>query len=1239
MSANNHFLKKDLDLGFDLLKNGHVGQRVFSHGTYQVEVNDGEDVFWPFLQLDRSNEIQDYFCTCSLAENNKSCPHLGAAYYAIFNQNSKPLHVRFEESLWACLTKICAKRHGFETSCLIKKDDKSYSAQSFKGNQLFSIKAQSKTSQKALEEIVEEREVETEETSLKFSNLSETELELYRDKRPSFALQYELSFWSDIAKYLMVLQENTKSYEVLFKKYKAGLPTEIVIKFKDIEVSFYIAKVNWGYIIPALLNVETSMKVYEFRHLEFEKIIYHPEKKSFELFTQDNQIKFDEIKGVVELSKRWLFHKDIGFFARHLHPIFDSKIIEKEDALILLTTYHKLLDKYLQSVKIQDETFQLKHQLKFDEGENLHISGYLFEKDDLQSDLSEIFGNWIYLHGKGFFRLNFLNPLDLSKVIPKEKVSSFVTQNRLWLNTFEGFQSHLTSIEVYYSYEVDELDRLNFCSSSNAFEGAEGVIDFGEWVYIENRGFYAKSSSMMKKKLIESKSIPRDRVSDFIEANEEDLEYIRGFFSNHVHVQDCGMSVRLNSDDHIEIEPTFCFSKGYDSSRVRFFGRYSYVSNEGFAKLPHHKKIPAKYAKKKILKKDEEYHFLTEELAEIKPILLHMDQELKRPRHLFLKLNNLSIENQNNQKKWFFSMSYKSEFGQVSVKTIYDAIKEKKSPILKTKAGLFFLDDQRLSWIRDLSQSRFQDNGALDLSVFEWIKVSAYENIEPPSDKTEDGKKSLLILKSLQNFETENTLNLKGFVSKLRPYQEIGVKWLWFLYSHSLSGILCDEMGLGKTHQAMALLASSINQKGKTCQKYLIVCPTSVIYHWEQLLEKFLPKAKVLVFYGVQRSLKGFCEKSDILLTSYGTLRSEIKCLKGIDFKLAIFDELQIAKNAASQTHKALKSIKAYMKLGLSGTPIENRLLELHSLFDVILPNYLPSEAVYKEQFVAPIEKNQDRECVQVLKGLIDPFILRRKKEDVLNDLPEKTEEISYVVMTKQQSTFYKEAFKKHKKDIFSSISDNSKPVPYMHIFSLFNKLKQICDHPALFKKDPENFEKYTSGKWELFTELLAEARDSGRKVVVFSQYLTMLDIIENHLKKLQIGYAQIRGSTRDRKEQIIKFREDPTCEVFLGSLQASGVGIDLVSASVVIHYDRWWNPAKENQATDRVHRIGQIRGVQVFKLVTKNTIEEHIHRLINKKLGLLKNIIGYDDQDQIKQLGRDDLVLLLKQLNKDLTL
>jgi SNF2 family DNA or RNA helicase len=295
----------------------------------------------------------------------------------------------------------------------------------------------------------------------------------------------------------------------------------------------------------------------------------------------------------------------------------------------------------------------------------------------------------------------------------------------------------------------------------------------------------------------------------------------------------------------------------------------------------------------------------------------------------------------------------------------------------------------------------------------------------------------------------------------------------------------------------------------------------------------------------------------------------------------------------------------------------------------------MPSDAVFRDLFINPIEKTNDAAKQALLSKLIKPFILRRKKSEVLLDLPEKIEEISYCDLSEEQHKLYREVALQLRDTVYQELHDTSRPVSYVHVFSALSTMKRICDHPSLIHNDIKQYHTHASGKWDLFIELLHEALGSGQKVVVFSQYLEMIAMIEAHLRKKGIGFASIKGSTRDRSDQLRRFREDPACEVFVASLLAAGVGIDLTVASIVIHYDRWWNPAKENQATDRVHRIGQNRGVQVFKLVTKHTIEEYIHEMIERKKGLMEQIIGTDDQ--ITYLSRDELIQVFEMMYKDI--
>jgi superfamily II DNA or RNA helicase len=1224
-----------VEKGRALVNNGNVKHVIFSEGTYQVEVLDSDlkQSFWPFLQLDDSGEVTDCFCVCKEAEKIGSCPHLAAALLEIYQGYLTPLHVRFRFSLWNLLMQIAAKRHGYETKCLKKiKGEPGYYAQSLTKKRLFTIKVLNKKAEKQLDEIINHRVLETEETSLKFSNLSSEEISLWKEGKPTHHLQYELSFWSDLAKWMMTLQENGQKYQIKVRPAKGVLPKEIDIIFKDISASFYIAEVNWEEIIPALARVDFPVPIYEHQDLVFDSILYDEEEKIFRIHShhlegvEQNFFKEEEDAERVPLGE-WMFHPEVGFYPKEVDPLLRYETIPTELVGKMLMKYPRLLEKYLTNTKLYLGICPVSYNLFFDKQDRFHICAYLFEKGDLQKSCSTQFGSWVFLQNQGFYQLGSLLFSEIEKIIPKHSLGEFVSKNKMWLNQYEGFQTHLTNIECYLTFGVDTWDRLFFKSTAGSFEEVTGVLDLQEWVYIEGRGFYAKTSSKIQQVLTPGLVILKEDVSSFIKSHEEDLELIKGFFSLKQPVEKSGLEIFVDEESRIVVRPKISFAKGYAAERVRFFGDYSYIEKEGFSLLPKGGRIPDSYTRETILEADEEEAFIVDELPMLKPFILYMDPCLKVPKQLVLKINELKEEGEE-KNQWHMNLVYASEYGEVLLKDLWEAIKQKRL-FVKTTAGLIFLEDSRFSWLREISKGHFTPDNGINLSSLEWIRLSLLETVEPPT--TEEGRR---FLEEMSLLQTSDTFTLEGLKSNLRPYQEMGVRWLWFLYSYGLSGLLCDEMGLGKTHQAMALLAACMNVENKKAKKFLVVCPTSVIYHWEELLKRFLPQAKVLVFYGIQRSLKGFCDDVEILLTSYGTLRSEKDPLSEIAFEVAVFDELHVAKNAYSQTHKALRGIQARMKLGLTGTPIENRLLELHSLFDVILPHYLPSESMYKELFVIPVERNQDQEKKKLLTKLIQPFILRRKKEQVLQDLPEKTEEIAYVDLSDEQRIMYKEICEKNKEQIFKELDQEKASLPYMHIFALFSLLKQVCNHPALVNKDIENYEQYRSGKWELFVELLHEARESGQKLVVFSQYLKMLDIIELYLKKNQIGYAQIRGSTKNRREEMIRFREDPSCEVFIGSLQAAGVGIDLVSASVVIHYDRWWNPAKENQATDRVHRIGQNRGVQVFKLVSKDTIEEHIHHIIEKKLTLLHDIVSYDDQDQVKHLDRAELINLLKKID-----
>jgi len=470
---------------------------------------------------------------------------------------------------------------------------------------------------------------------------------------------------------------------------------------------------------------------------------------------------------------------------------------------------------------------------------------------------------------------------------------------------------------------------------------------------------------------------------------------------------------------------------------------------------------------------------------------------------------------------------------------------------------------------------------------------------------------------------------LRGMRSKLRHYQTLGAEWLMYLFENGFGGLLCDDMGLGKTHQVMAFMVAireSLDVKGP----FLVICPTTVLTHWRDKIKDHAPSLKAAIYHGGERDLEDAVKQGDVIITSYGVMMRDADKLNRLSFPIAVFDEIQHIKNPETKAYRAAMGLKSGMKLGLTGTPIENGLKELKALMDLTVPEYIGGDDYFNKRYIEPIQTEHDTKRQEELSRIISPFTLRRLKKTVLEELPEKIEDIMSCDLSDDQVKLYRDAISQRGEGLIDALRRKDDPVPYMHIFALLNLLKQICDHPALLEKGEDNYEKYQSGKWDLFVELLGEALDSGQKVVVYSQYLGMIRMMEKYLEASGIGFASLTGASRKRGEIIGHFNNDPDCRVFVGSLKAGGVGIDLVAASVVIHYDRWWNAAKEDQATDRVHRIGQTRGVQVFKLVTSGTLEEKISLIIARKKNLMDSIVKEDDPGLLKTFSREDLIELL---------
>lgn len=1227
----------------EYISKGRVHDVEFSGGTYQVQVQDAaskKDV-WAFLQIDPRGNLKDYFCSCEELEEIPACEHVAAAYLSIYNNQPKPLHQRFEYSLWNRLCELFSDRYGDDASILKRVKQGYYVHKSLTGKLIFYIKASTTKTISKLRTIIEERKKETEETSLKFSNLTEEELDMWRSGNPTPHLRYELSFWNDLAHWMMIQKERKISYKIKYDYASTGIPNQIIISFPQLELGFYISEANLPIIIPALDTVESPLTVHHASQDAIKNITY--DKINGALIINPKSAETAKKKKAEEISNSgkgtvigdWLYVPKDGFYARDPHRLLATPRLTDKQLSEALSEHFRVIQPLLDGVSLHSEPISLSYTLSFDSEWNLHITAYAFSPGDLSTSHSRYFDNWVYIDDDGFYPVESAQFKALETVIPAQEVADFVQHERSWLNTQEGFHAHLSSIESQLTYNLSPQNRLSFSRLLPALENKGESKDFGSWVYVAGQGFFAKISLHAAIPVRPDITITPDQIPLFIRMNIADLALVPNFFSKKCPVLKAGLKIDLTDDDEILVSPEYSLLPEYKDKDVRFFDDYVYTEGEGFHEMPPDSRLPERFRHPIHIPPSDFELFLTYELESLRPFAT-IDPRLLPPKHIDLVARSIAkIGTQ--ERGWYgLKLFYETDRGAIPVTTLWAAIKN-KNQFAFAKAGQINLALERFDWIRHLHKNRIdRRSNTIQMSTMELIRLNALEELHVVDEESEK------ILKELTEFHIPGEPNLTGLKGQLWPYQKLGAHWLWFLYHHGLSGLLCDDMGLGKTHQAMALLVAITNfhkenplPEKSSGSHFLVVCPTSVIFHWQEKLAEYLPELRICTFYGSDRNIEAFHQQYDVLLTSYGIWRIEHEMLSELHFEIAIFDEIQIAKNQNSRIHATLKTVNARMRLGLTGTPLENNLRELKSLFDIALPTYMPGEAEYREIFVKPIEKLNDPDKKALLTRFIKPFVLRRKKEEVLLDLPEKIEEISHCTLLPTQMLLYNQVLQQSREKILEEMHGGAAPVPYIHIFALLSSLKQICNHPAAYLKVPADYVAYESGKWELFVELLSEARESSQKVVVFTQYLAMLDIFENYLNEMGVGYATIRGATINRGEQVHRFNNDPDCEVFLGSLQASGLGVDLTAGSVVIHYDRWWNAARENQATDRVHRIGQTRGVQVFKLVTKGTFEERIDALIAKKGKLMEDVVGIDDHRFIKKFSREEILQLLQDVEE----
>jgi superfamily II DNA or RNA helicase len=570
----------------------------------------------------------------------------------------------------------------------------------------------------------------------------------------------------------------------------------------------------------------------------------------------------------------------------------------------------------------------------------------------------------------------------------------------------------------------------------------------------------------------------------------------------------------------------------------------------------------------------------------------------------------------------WFDMQIEIMFGdqRVSLADAKKALLKKQNYIQLQDGSLGVLPDEWISKLEPLLQFGRVDGENIHLSK---IHFSLIDELVSELDNEEVFRELWEKKQKLLNFKEIPNVPLPGNVNAtLRQYQEEGYKWINFLDEFGWGGCLADDMGLGKTLQMLTFLQQQKNINPEHTN--LVVVPTTLIFNWQAEATKFTPDLKLYVHRGMTRRKDiNFFREYDIILTTYGTMRSDVELLRQFDFHYIVLDEAQAIKNPDSLTSKASRLLRAKNRLTMTGTPVENNTFDLYSQFEFLNPGMLGHADFFRTEYATPIDKYQDKEKAAELRKLVYPFMLKRTKEEVATDLPDKTETILFCEMGNKQRKVYDTFRERYRQEIAEKLATEGLNKSSFLILEALLKLRQICDSPSILSGD-EDFGNESAKLEEITREI--EENASNHKILIFSQFLGMLDLIRKHLEKMNIPYEYLDGQTVDRAGRVNRFQSDQTCRVFLMSLKAGGVGLNLTEADYVYLVDPWWNPAVERQAIDRTHRIGQTRKVFAYKMICKDTIEEKILLLQQRKQDLAEDLVG-GESGFIKKLSQDDIM------------
>ena len=623
---------------------------------------------------------------------------------------------------------------------------------------------------------------------------------------------------------------------------------------------------------------------------------------------------------------------------------------------------------------------------------------------------------------------------------------------------------------------------------------------------------------------------------------------------------------------------------------------------------------------KAILPKYRAFDWISYHVDELEKLGFKIQQNSKDFKRYFLGKSEMTVSIQENI-DWF-DVHGVIRFGpyEIPFRKIRRYIVQNKREIVLPNGQIAVIPEEWFAKYSDLFQLADEDeeNDTLMLKKHHMALVEELGN-ENLAKVSLNNK-----LEKLKSFEKMDDFPLpKDFKGELRSYQKAGYNWMLFLNRYGLGGCLADDMGLGKTVQTLALLQAE--KEGGAQNASLLVLPTSLVYNWELEAKKFAPKLKVFNYTGAFRDknieqFTGF----DLVISTYGTIRNDAEMLKDYYFHYIILDESQSIKNPSSVIAKEIVKLKSRHKLILTGTPIENSTSDLWSQMNFVNPGLLGTLSFFKNEFLIPIEKRNDTRKAQRLHSLIKPFVLRRNKSQVATELPEKTEYIQYCAMTDEQQKLYEETKSFIRNQITETIEKKGLGNSQIYILQGLTKLRQLANHPSMAAPNYEG----GSGKMEEVLSMLENAMAENHKILIFSQFVKHLDLLRKDLDEQKVTYAYLDGSTRDRQKEVESFQNNEEIKLFLISLKAGGVGLNLTAADYVFILDPWWNPAAEQQAIDRAHRIGQDKKVFIYKFITKDTLEEKILMLQNSKKKLANDIIN-TEESFVKSLTQEDILNL----------